>query len=194
MRFINWLTGLEPQALLLVIPLLLLGVILLIVLISRKPKLGIGILAAISVFGLFFMRRNRDLDRAFEVEDKIAEKNDEYAQFKNRQKDRYKAVSANQKVIEELKLKLEQLLKNPSHNKTEIHLLEKEIAEREEMNERILSDRDSPFSGGDDRDRGWPPSDDDLKAYDVDDSPPPVSDEPRENVEINVDGYQLYKA
>ena len=172
-------------------PVLIVVAIFLIILLAKRPKLGVGLLAATGILG-FIVSRNKKLDEAFQVESDLAGENKQYAQFKNRMKNRYKAVSANQDVLEQLRTKVQKLKGDPDVNAVEISLLEKEIAEREEMNKRLLDDVRSPFQEG--GSITVLPDDDTFGVYDVDKKGVITTVDPNSTqVDIQVDGFRLVK-
>lgn len=109
---------------------------------GRKPLLGIGLAGGVGLLGYFLIHRR--LQNAFDVEKKIAAFNDSMAQFKEKQKTRYQAVTANQEVIKTLQQRQEKLKKKGKGYETEIALLDKEINDRKELNAGLL-DRTEDF-------------------------------------------------
>lgn len=86
---------------LILLPLLVAAILVYKLVLPKHAKLGLGILAGMSALGAFLVHRK--LKKAFAVEDKLAEFNEDYARFKEIQKRRQQAVIANQQVIKSLK-------------------------------------------------------------------------------------------
>ncbi len=182
--------GLSNETLILLIPVAIALILILVVLIARgKTGLAIGILAT-GLLGFLFLKKRR-LQEAFDIEDKLAKNNEKFDEFKKRQKERYQAITANKEILLQLKEKLEQLKKKPAENRLEIQLLEKEIQEREALNEKLLSE-DSEFFAGEET--AAIPNEESLKVYDLEEEKakpkPPASGK----VEIEVGGHRLFEA
>ncbi len=185
----DWLTqiGMSRDTLILLLPLLIVVVLFLMLVIRKSPLLGMGMLAGAAVLGTWLVK-NKKLQSAFEIEKKLAGKNDNLKQFKERQKERYQAVMANREIIAELEKKLKQLQKQPARNKIEIQLLEKEISERKTLLEKLLKEEDDIFSA-----EPPPPTnagDNKLDVYDYpeEDGGETVSPKPGK---IELNGYRL---
>ncbi len=104
----------------------------------RKPKLGLGIMAGVGLIGAFLIRRK--LKNAFAVENKLAKFDEEYAAFKEKQKRRQQAVTTNQEVIKILEKRKQRLAKNAHKYETELQLIDAELKDRKELNKRLLSE------------------------------------------------------
>ncbi len=129
----NWL-----DVLIILVPILVALILIWKMVLPRNPKLGIGLIAGIGLIGGYFMQRK--LKKAFAVEDKLAEFNEEYARFKEIQKRRQEAVSANQQVIKVLQKKRQKLAKHAERYQTEIQLVDAELQDRKKLNEQLLKE------------------------------------------------------
>ncbi len=109
--------------------------------IPKSPKLGFGLAIASSLLGAFLV--GRKLKNAFDVEKKIAEHNEAMAKFKEKQKNRYEAVTANKKIIETLREQRKKLAKKGEEYRTEIDLIDAELNDRIALNEQLIRDADA---------------------------------------------------
>ena len=126
---------------LLIIPLLVGMFLVYKLVLPKNPKLGLGILAGMGAIGAFLVHRK--LKKAFAVEDKLAEFNENYAQFKEIQKRRQEAVTANQQVIKVLEERKKKLEKNADKYRTELQLIDAELKDRLALNEKLIHDAES---------------------------------------------------
>lgn len=185
----DWLTqlGISRDTLILLLPLLIVAVLFVMLVIRKSPLLGVGMLAGAAVLGTWLVK-NKKLQSAFEIEKKVAGKNEKLKQFKERQKERYQAVMANREIITELEKKLKQLQKQPAANKIEIQLLEKEISERKALLEKLLKEEDDilPAESPQPGDTG----DNKLDVYDYPEEDGGDSVSPRPG-KIELNGYRL---
>ncbi len=133
---VNWQTILDVA--IIVIPLLIVLYLIIRFIVPKKPALGIGLALGGGLIGALLIRSR--LKKAFDVEKKIAEHNDMMAKFKQKQKQRFEAVLANKRVIEVLEKQREKLAKNAAKHETELRLIEAELKDRKELNEKILSE------------------------------------------------------
>lgn len=128
----------------------------------------------------YYLVKNNKLEDAFDIEDGLSKVSDVFKQFKDKQKNRYKAATANETVMQELDKRLAELKKDPAENSVEIRVLEKEIAERKDFTERLINDDEFVVFGDDE---------DDAR---VDVRPLPISSfevyNPDEITEITTDG------
>lgn len=191
MEFLSELLGnrsLLPVAL----GLAVLAMVSIYLIIRGRKAAGLGLLAASAAAG-YFVFKNERLEEAFDIEDKLAEKYDEYGDFKRRQKDRYNAVIANQEVIDALKNRLVLLKKEPERNRAEIIVIEHELNEREEMNRRLLSGEDDPITNGEHG--GFVGDPGSLDIYDQRDrqDPEPHPAPPGSVADIEMNGFRLLK-
>lgn len=183
--------GLSNETLILLIPVAIALILILVVLIARgKTGLAIGILAT-GLLGFLFLKKRR-LQEAFDIEDKLAKNNEKFEDFKKRQKERYQAITANKEILIQLKEKLEQLKKKPAENRLEIQLLEKEIKEREALNEKLLSE-DSEFFPAEEPTAAIP-NEESLKVYDLEEEKAKPKPPSSGKVEIEVGGHRLFEA
>jgi len=100
----------------------------------------------------YYLVKNNKLEDAFNVEDGLSKISDVFKKFKDKQKNRYKAATANETVIQELDKRLVELKKMPGVNSVEIRVLEKEIAERKDFTDKLISDDEFVVFGDDDED------------------------------------------
>ncbi|KAA3658843.1 MAG: hypothetical protein DWQ10_10295, partial [Calditrichaeota bacterium] len=96
------------------------------------------------IIGAFFLKRR--IDKIFAVEKKNAEHSEELRTFKNRQKRRSEAVLANEEAMRLLQKQREKLAKNADQHKTKIETLDKEIEERQQLQEKLMEDPDTILS------------------------------------------------
>lgn len=133
---INWRTLLDVGIILL--PLLIVLYLVIRFILPKKPALGIGLAIGGGLLGAFLIRSR--LKKAFDVEKKIAEHNEMMAKFKAKQKQRAQAVLANKQVIDTLEKQRKKLAKNAQKHETQLKLLEAELNDRKELNDKILSE------------------------------------------------------
>ncbi|HHJ53106.1 MAG TPA: hypothetical protein ENJ89_07915 [Caldithrix abyssi] len=133
---LNWQTALDTA--IIVIPLLIVLYLIVRFIVPKKPALGIGLALGTGLIGALLVRSR--LKKAFDVEKKIAEHNEMMARFKQKQKQRYEAVLANKRVIEVLEKQRKKLAKDAAKHETELRLIEAELKDRKELNEKILSE------------------------------------------------------
>ncbi len=182
----------NPEAFLLLMPAIITMLLFCIMIISRnKSRLGIGLLAVTGFLGLLFSK-DRRLREAFDIESKLAKTNRTLNDFKKRQRGRYNAVTANLQVISELQRQLARLRKNPAENRTEIKLLEVEMKERKELNDKFLSDGENPIM--DVHSNGQANNGHALEFYNFQENNylSNLSQSTLEDIEI--DGHRLFKA
>ncbi len=133
------------DVLIILIPVIVALILIWKLVLPRNPKLGIGLIAGVGIIGGYFIHRK--LKKAFAVEDKLAEFNEEFARFKETQKRRQEAVSANQEVIRVLQKKREKLAKHADRYQTELKLIDAELQDREMLNKKLLEDASSFVAG-----------------------------------------------
>ncbi|MGH1363452.1 MAG: hypothetical protein ACRBF0_07845 [Calditrichia bacterium] len=97
----------------------------------------------------YYLVKNNKLEDAFNVEDGLSKISDVFKKFKDKQKNRYKAATANETVIQELDKRLAELKKSPGENSVEIRVLEKEISERKDFTDKLISDDEFVVFGDD---------------------------------------------
>ncbi|HID39934.1 MAG TPA: hypothetical protein EYP36_10540 [Calditrichaeota bacterium] len=136
MGFIDW--SIIRDAAIILIPVLIAILLIWKFVVPKRPSLGIGMAIGAGLLGAFFL--NRRLKKAFGVEKKLAEHNEMMAKFKEKQKQRFEAVMANKKVIDELEKQKKKLEKKGEKYATEVSLLKKEISDRSQLNKKILED------------------------------------------------------
>jgi hypothetical protein len=124
------------EIIILAIPFIVAIILIFKYVLPKRPALGFGLAGGVGLVGYFLVRNK--LKRAFQVEDQIAEHIKDMAEFKNVQKNRYKAVLANKEIINELEKQREKLSKNSDKYETEIKLLDAELTDRKAMNEKLL--------------------------------------------------------
>jgi hypothetical protein len=124
------------EIIILAIPFIVAIILIIKYVLPKRPALGIGLAGGVGLVGYFLVRNK--LKRAFQVEDQIADHIKDMAEFKNVQKNRYKAVLANKEIIDELEKQRTKLAKNSDKYETEIKLLDAELADRRAMNEKLL--------------------------------------------------------
>jgi hypothetical protein len=122
--------------LLLIIPFLFVLFLILKFVLPKRPALGIGLAGGVGLLGYFLVKRR--LRHAFDVEKKIAEHNRSMAEFKERQKTRYDAVTANNQIIKSLEEQRKRLMKDEHRYENEIKLIDAEVEERRALNENLL--------------------------------------------------------
>ncbi len=123
--------------LLLLLPLLVAMWLVYKLVLPKNPKLGLGILSGLGLIGAFLTQRK--LKKAFAVEDKLSEFNENYARFKEIQKRRHQAVTANRRVIKVLEAQRQKLAKNAEKYKTELQLIDAELKDRLKLNEALIN-------------------------------------------------------
>ncbi|MDI6792419.1 MAG: hypothetical protein QME81_06065 [bacterium] len=104
--------------------------------VPKHPKIGIGLAVGAGIFGAYLV--NRKLKKAFNVEKKIAEHNENMAQFKEIQKTRNEVVMANKSVIDTLKKQREKLAKKGNKYQTEIDIIDAELQDRQTLNKKLI--------------------------------------------------------
>ncbi|MFQ6115842.1 MAG: hypothetical protein ACE5NG_17415 [bacterium] len=119
-----------------IIPVLFIIFLLFKFVVPKRPAVGIGLAAGVGLLGAFLVKKR--LKNAFDVEKQIAEHNKMMAEFKEKQKNRYNAVMANKQVIATLEKQRKKLAKNEEKYRTEIELIDAELRDRREHNERLL--------------------------------------------------------
>lgn len=128
----------------------------------------------------YYLVKNNKLEDAFDVEDGLSKVSEVFKKFKDKQKNRYKAATANETVMQELDKRLAELKKDPAENSVEIRVLEKEIAERKDFTDKLINDDEFIVFGDDE---------DDAR---VDVRPLPISSfevyNPDEITEVTTDG------
>ncbi len=139
------------EVLLLLIPVIVTMILIYKLVLPRNPKLGLGLMAGAGLIGAFLI--NRKLKKAFAVEDKLSEFNEDYARFKEIQKRRQQAVSANQEVIKVLEQRRKKMEKDALKYKTELQLIDAELKDRKALNEQLLKDASSFVSAARERSR-----------------------------------------
>jgi len=136
MGFIDW--SVVRDVAIILIPVLIAIILIWKFVVPKRPVLGLGTAIGVGLLGAIFV--NRRLKKAFDVEKKLAEHNEMMAKFKEKQKQRFEAVVANKKVIDELEKQKKKLEKKGDKYATEVRLLEKEISDRSQLNKKILDD------------------------------------------------------
>lgn len=162
--------------------------------VPKKPALGIGLAIGGGLLGAFLI--GRKLKNAFDVEKKLAEHNDMMAKFKNKQKSRFEAVTANKKIIEELEKQRDKLKSQGEKYQTEVDLLNAEIEDRHKLNKKILDNSNEFLSSLESRRESIG---DVLSRYNAEKEtintgqpePMPVNLGSTEKPDIQVDGFQL---
>lgn len=167
---------------LLLLPLLIAAVLIYKLVLPKHPKLGLGILAGMSAIGAFLVHRK--LKKAFAVEDKLAEFNEDYAKFKEIQKRRQQAVTANQQVIKVLEKQREKLAKDAEKYKTELQLIDAELKDRLALNEKLIKDAESFVASAKERSER-------RKKLLTSDLPPVAETPDAEKKDIEIDGFRL---
>lgn len=124
------------EIIILAIPFIVAILLIIKYVVPKHTSLGIGLAGGVGVLGYFLVKNK--LKRAFEIENQIAEHVKEMEEFKNVQKTRYKAVLANKEIIEELEKQRKKLGKNAGKYETEIKLIDAELADRRNMNKKLL--------------------------------------------------------
>lgn len=107
----------------------------------HNKKAGGLLMAGTSILGYFLVRSK--LNNALSIEKRIAEYNQDMADFKNRQKTRANLVHANKTIITNLEKQAEKLKKNEEKYSDELNAINAEINERKKLNEKVLSDTDA---------------------------------------------------
>lgn len=156
---------------------------------GRKPLLGMGLAGGVGLLGYFLVRKR--LKRAFDVEKQIAAFNDSMAKFKDKQKTRYQAVTANQEVINTLEQQKKKLKKKGDQYETEIALIDKEIQDRQNLNSNLLERTEDFLAQSSERSadrRALLDSLADKFSPIPDDADVAVGDAPEK---ITIDGFQL---
>lgn len=132
-----WNVSTLLDIIIILIPMIIIGYLIFKFLIPKKPVLGIGLALGGGLLGAWLLR-NR-LQKAFDVEEKLAEHNEMMAKFKAKQKQRFQAVIANKQVIANLEKQRQKLAKKGQQHTTELKLIDAELADRRSLNEQILS-------------------------------------------------------
>ncbi len=148
----------------------------------RHPKLGVGLIAGVGLIGGYFVQRK--LKKAFAVEDKLAEFNEDFARFKETQKRRQEAVSANQEVIRVLQKKREKFARHADRYQTELKLIDAELQDRLALNKQLLEDASSFVAGARARSKERQKLIGTLPAESAPTDP---------NAPIEIDGYHLIR-
>ncbi len=133
------------EVLIILIPVIIVLFLVWKLVLPHHPKLGIGLIAGVGLIGGYFIQKK--LKKAFAVEDKLAEFNEDFARFKEIQKRRQEAVTANQEVIRVLNGKRKKLEKNADKYQTELQLVDAELEDRKKLNEQLLKDAASFVAG-----------------------------------------------
>ena len=168
--------------LLILIPFLIAMILVYKLVIPKKPKIGLGILAGLGAIGAFLVHRK--LKKAFAVEDKLSEFNENYAHFKEIQKRRQEAVTANQQVIKVLEDRKKKLAQNADKYQTELQLIDAELKDRLALNQKLIEDAESFMTAAQERS---------AERKKLLSSEAPKADEAKftNNQDLQVDGYQL---
>ncbi len=172
------------DVLLLLVPLLVAMFLVYKLILPRKPKLGLGILAGMGALGAFFLQRK--LKKAFAVEDKLSEFNDNYARFKEIQKRRQEAVTANQQVIKVLEERRKKLEQNAEKYRSELQLIDAELKDRLALNEKLIHDAQSFLASAKERSAQ-------RKKLLTQDPPPAAPSSKASDSDIEIDGYRLFE-
>lgn len=167
---------------LILLPLLVAAILVYKLVLPKHAKLGLGILAGMSALGAFLVHRK--LKKAFAVEDKLAEFNEDYARFKEIQKRRQQAVTANQQVIKVLEERRQKLSKEAEKYKTELQLIDAELKDRLALNEKLINDAASFVASAKERSER-------RKKLLSSDLPPKKEAPGDEKKDIEIDGYRL---
>ncbi len=184
---INWKTALD--VLIILLPLLVVLYLIIRFIVPKKPALGIGLAIGGGLIGAFLLRSR--LKNAFDVEKKIAEHNDMMAKFKAKQKQRAQAVLANKQVIDALEKQRKKLAKNAQKHETQLKLLDAELNDRKELNEKILSESEEFLQSVEGRSADRQKL---LREYQNATATPQPEPENRgtaEHPDIELDGYRL---
>jgi len=128
------------DVLIILIPLLIALFLVFKFVFPKKPLLGIGLALGGGLLGAFFIRRR--LQKAFDAEDEIARHNTMMAEFKKKQKQRSQVIAANEEVIKYLKKQKNKLEKKGDKFEIQKKQIDKELKDRQRLNEKILSDSD----------------------------------------------------
>ncbi len=133
--------GIWIETLIMLLPFI--GVIILaaIIVVPRKPALGLGIIAGTGILGGFFVKRH--LKHLFDVEKRLAEHNEMIAEFKKKQKTRFEAVETNRQIVKVLEKRQQELERDAGDHTEELKLLDKEIKERKVLNKNLLENTDA---------------------------------------------------
>jgi hypothetical protein len=138
MEFLN--IGLILDVLIILIPVAIAIFLLFKFVVPKRPALGIGLAVGGGLIGAWLIGRR--IKGALDVERKLAEHNEMMAKFKSKQKNRFEAVMANKKMIDELEKQRDKLAAQGDKYKTEVELLNKEIEDRHKMNKTVLENTD----------------------------------------------------
>ncbi|KAA3619425.1 MAG: hypothetical protein DWQ05_01520 [Calditrichaeota bacterium] len=112
----------------------------------KRPKLGLALVGITGILGGILIKRR--MNKIFAVEEKIAEDSEPMRKFKNRQKRRNESVIANDEATKLLQEQRDKLAKHSEKNATKIAILDKEIAERQELSTKLLQDADALLTPG----------------------------------------------
>lgn len=124
------------DVLIIVIPILIAIILVYKFVFPKKPALGVGLMVGAGLLGSWLVGRR--LKNAFDVEKKLAEFSKNMEQFKNVQKRRQESVMANKQVIDVLQEKRKLLEKDAARYETEIRLIDAELKERLQLNEKLI--------------------------------------------------------
>ncbi len=178
--------------LIILVPMLIIGYLVFKFLIPKKPVLGIGLALGGGLLGAWLLR-NR-LQKAFDVEEKLAEHNEMMAKFKEKQKQRFQAVMANKQVIANLEKQRRKLAKKEQQHATELKLIDAELKDRRALNEEILSGSADFLRSVDQRSADRQKL---LRQYyetgNPADQPLPKNKGTAQDPDIELDGYRLEK-
>ncbi len=171
------------DVLIIVIPVIVALILIWKLVLPRHPKLGVGMIAGVGLIGGYLIHRK--LKKAFAVEEKLAEFNEEFARFKEIQKRRQEAVSANQQVIRILQKKRQKLAKHADRYQTELKLVDAELKDREALNRQLLEDASSFVAAARARSK--------ERQKLIGTLPENEEAAPAPNAPIEIDGYHLIK-
>ena len=172
------------EVIIILIPVIVALILIWKLILPRHPKLGVGLIAGVGLIGGYFVQRK--LKKAFAVEDKLAEFNENFARFKETQKRRQEAVSANQEVIRVLQKKREKLSRHADRYQTELKLIDAELQDRQALNEQLLNDASAFVSAARARSKARQKL---IGALPENDGP----ETPDARSPIEIDGYRLIK-
>ncbi len=150
----------------------------------RHAKLGMSLIAGVGLIGGYFVRRR--LKKAFAIENTLAEFNENFARFKETQKRRQQAVSANQEVIRVLQKKRAKLSRHADHYQTELKLIDAELKDRQALNQQLLNDASAFVSAARTRSQARQKL---IGALPKEEHP----EAPETQTPIKIDGYRLIK-
>ena len=127
--------------LLILVPIVIAVILIIVFVMPKNPKIGAGLLAGTGIVG-FFLLRSR-LKNAFSLENRISKYNKDMSEFKKKQKLRASGVMANKEIISTLENQRERLKKDEQKHQTEITLIDAEIKDRKQLNEKLLNETES---------------------------------------------------